>query len=109
MKTGRIDLQKHLFHDALIFTGRDRGMKVRDDAKIDKLEAENDKVIISIPKNIITISPSFLEEFFFNVVKKLGRDSFFQKFEFDNPGGYKIQKNLELAIKRIIRRSNALR
>lgn len=109
MKTVKVDLEKHLFENALIFTGRDRGRDVRRATKLNSLEQENDEVIIKIPHNIITISPSFLEEFFSDVVKKLGRDAFFKKFRFENPGGYKIEKNLETAIKRILRTGNALK
>jgi hypothetical protein len=109
MKTTKIDLQKHLFQNALIFTGRDRGREVRKNSDINKIEIENDKIIIQIPHNIITISPSFLEEFFYDVVKKLGKDNFFAKFDFENPGEYKIEKNLQTAIKRILRTGNALK
>jgi hypothetical protein len=105
----KIDLQKHLFQKALIFTGRDRGREVRKNTEINKLESENDKVIIQIPHNIITISPSFLEEFFYDVVKKLGKEGFKAKFSFENPGDYKIERNLETAIKRILRTGNALK
>lgn len=109
MKTTKIDLQKHLFQEALIFTGRDRGREVRKDSNINKIESESDQVVIQIPRNIITISPSFLEEFFYDVVKKLGKEEFFIKFIFENPGDYKIKKNLDTAVKRILRTGNALR
>lgn len=109
MNTAKIDLRKHLFQNALIFTGRDRGKQVRTVSKINELEAINDSIIVVIPNNIITISPSFLEEFFYNVVTKLGKDAFKSKFTFENPGDYKIEKNLDTAIKRILRKGNALK
>jgi hypothetical protein len=109
MKNNIIDLNNYLFQNALIFTGRDRGKQVRKDSHINEIEASCSDVIIILPKDLITLSPSFLEEFFSDVVKKLGKDTFLKKFKFDNPGGYKIEKNLETAIKRILRTGNALK
>ena len=54
-----------------VFTGRDRGIEVRNQSKIDEIESTTDDAItIIIPEDIRSINPSFLEEFLSKVVKK---------------------------------------
>jgi len=94
--------------EAKIFTGRDRGKDVRVKSNIDELESQNDKIVFVIPANIYSINPSFFEELFVNVVKKLGKEAFFEKFQFSNEGEYKYEKPLSEAISRILREKTAL-
>lgn len=103
-----INLEKFRTPGARIFTGRDRGAQVREESNIDKLIDSGEYIEVIIPTDIITINPSFLEEFIKNVVKKLGRDNFLAKVSFVNTGEYKIESNLETAIERILRKNNAL-
>lgn len=103
-----IDLNKFRTPGARVFTGRPRGEEVRTNSKVDELETKAEHITVRIPEDTITINPSFLEEFFRLVVRKLGPAGFRQKFVFDNPGAYKIQDNLDLAIERILRGTNAL-
>ncbi len=91
-----------------VFTGRDKGKYVREDSKIDELEKKNDKIKIIIPNDIYSINPSFLEEFLVNVVKKLGKDGFLAKFEFESLGDYEYQEPLYQAIDRILKEQTAL-
>lgn len=94
--------------EAKLFTGRDRGLDVREKSNIDKIEEQYDKIIFIIPNNIFSINPSFFEELFKNVVIKLGRDGFYQKFEFRSEGGYPYERNLSEAIQRILRTKTAI-
>ena len=103
-----IDLEKYRTAGALVFTGRDRGQDVRAKSGIDNLEKTADHITVRIPEDTFSINPSFLEEFFKNVVQRLGATSFWQKFSFDNKGEYQIEDNLQLAIERILRKSSAL-
>ena len=103
-----IDLKDHRTAGALVFTGRDRGMEVRKDSNLDELEPKAEHITVRIPEDTFSINPSFLEEFFRNVVKRLGANGFWQKFRFENKGEYKVKDNLELAIERILRKSSAL-
>ena len=91
-----------------MFTGRDRGIEVREASKIDIIEAECETITIAIPDDIGSINPSFLEEFLYNVVIKLQPDIFFKKFKFQNNGRYKINNDLHEAVERIVREENAL-
>lgn len=103
-----IDLAQHRTDGALVFTGRDRGQEVREQSGLDSKELKADHITVRIPEDTFSINPSFLEEFFRNVVKRLGAAAFWKKFEFDNRGEYQVKDNLELAIERILRKSSAL-
>jgi hypothetical protein len=107
MKT--INLELHRTKGAKVFTGRDRGIQVRKDTKIDDLEKTEGKIIIEIPKDIMSVNPSFLEEFLYNVVTKLKKNKFYEKFEFGSKSErYDIAVDLEEAVDRILRKENAL-
>ena len=91
-----------------VFTGRDRGEYVREQSKLDKIEPNCDVIKIIIPDNIYSINPSFFEELFINVVLKLGKERFMEKFDFISQGAYEYKKPLDEAIERILRNSTAL-
>lgn len=91
-----------------VFTGRDRGELVREKSRVDEVEKEYSSVTIVIPNNVYSINPSFFEELFVNVVKKLGKDDFLEKFNFISEGSYDYKKQLNEAIDRILRPKTAL-
>jgi hypothetical protein len=104
----KIYLEHHRTKGAKIFTGRDRGESVRKKSDIDNIEKEHEIVEIIIPDNLFSINPSFFEELFVNVVTKLGKEKFYEKFKFTNDGRYNYKKPLEEAIDRILREKTAL-
>lgn len=93
---------------AKVFTGRDRGEDVRKASNLDEIESKYEEVIIIIPKNIYSINPSFFEELFVNVVLKLGKDKFLEKFKFKSLGDYNYERPLTEAIIRILRKNTAI-
>jgi hypothetical protein len=104
-----IDLENFRTKGSKVFTGRDRGISVRTDSKIDELAQGEGKIKILIPSDIMSINPSFLEEFLSNVVLKLGKDGFYTKFCFYSESTrYDIALDLDEAIERILRTENAL-
>jgi hypothetical protein len=107
-KVYNIDLQDFRTPGSKVFTTRPRGVDVRNKSKIDSIEPNYDKITVIIPSDIASINPSFLEEFFENVVMKLGETGFYQKFSFINEGRYKIENDLSEAIDRILREESAL-
>ena len=107
-KESIIDLEIYRVQTAKVFTGRDRGLFVRNESKIDEIEAKFDEIEIIIPDNIYSINPSFFEELFFNVVNKLGKLDFLKKFTFTNLGEYNYIKPLNEAIERILRTKTAI-
>lgn len=108
MKTLNINLQDYRTPGAKVFTTRPRGIEVRNLSNIDALEPQYDKITITVPPDISSINPSFLEEFLENVVTKLGEKGFYDKFFFVNDGRYQVQEDLTEAIERILREENAL-
>lgn len=90
-----------------VFTGRDRGGDVRDNSNLDSLFEQYHKVKIIIPKDTFSITPSFLEEFFYNIVSKYGLQEFRDNVEIES-NGYNIETPLEEGIQRIIQRMNGL-
>lgn len=109
MTTNTIDLELYRTEKSKVFTGRDRGIEVRELSKLDELEPSSDKIIIIIPEEIRSINPSFLEELLVNVIIKLGAEDFKRKFEFVNRSArYKIDTDLDEAIDRILRNESAL-
>lgn len=107
-KLSIVDLEKFRTPGSRVFTGRDRGIEVRNKSQIDKLENESEEVLIKIPEDIGSINPSFLEEFLFNIVLKLKPENFFRKIHFENNGRYKIDTDLKEAVDRILRDESAL-
>lgn len=105
-----IDLEKYRTPGSKVFTGRDRGIEVRKESKIDEIEQDTqNKIQIIIPEDIRSINPSFLEEFLFNVVTKLKKDGFMNKFEFVNKSvRYVFDEDLDEAIDCILRRDSSL-
>lgn len=103
-----INLQDFRTLGSKVFTGRDRGIEVREKSNIDQIADSYSEIYIEIPVDIRSINPSFLEEFLFNVVTKLGESGFRKKFKFINKGRYQIQNDLDEAIERILRDENAL-
>jgi len=108
MENQTISLEDFRTPGSKVFTGRDRGTEVRIKSTIDTLSEKEGQVTISIPVDIRSINPSFLEEFLVNVVTKLGEKGFYKKFIIENPGKYKVEQDLKEAIDRILREENAL-
>ena len=91
-----------------VFTGRDRGVYVRENSHIDDIDSKYETIEIIIPDNIKSINPSFFEELFRNVVTKHGRDEFMNKYKFRSLGTYKYERTLSEAIQRILRNNTAI-
>ncbi len=108
MKAISIDLKDFRTPNSKVFTGRDRGIQVRNDSNIDALEKQCDKLNVIVPQDIRSINPSFLEEFLYNIVIRLGEKEFNNKVFFITSGRYDIQGDLEEAVESILREESAL-
>lgn len=103
-----INLEEFRAKGAKVFTGRDRGESVRKNSKIDELEENFSEITIVIPDNIYSINSSFFEELLSNVVLKLGKEKFLEKFKIQSLGNYAYSKPLNEAIDRILRKKTAI-
>ncbi len=89
-----------------VFTGRDRGAYVREHSKIDELFPATESLQVVIPDDIFSITPSFLEELFNNIVLKYGKEDTLRKINF--VGKYKIKGAFDEAIDRILQQKHGL-
>jgi len=103
-----IDLSEFRTPGSKVFTGRDRGIDVRNNSKIDELISKSNHIEIIVPDDIRSINPSFLEEFLINVVQKLGKNNFYKNVFFKTSGRYNIEDDLEEAVESILREENGL-
>lgn len=107
-----INLEDYRTPNSKVFTGRDRGIDVRDKSKIDEIIKSNvdETITVIIPENVRSINPSFLEEFLFNVVSKFGKEIFFKRVVFkNNSDRYSTFENdLEEAVESILKENNSL-
>lgn len=108
MKEINFELEKYRSEGSKIFTGRDRGLHVKKESKINEITDKNDRINFIIPDNLFSINPSFFEELFVDIVLKIGKDEFYKKFNFINQGKYQYEKPLREAIDRILRENTAL-
>jgi len=108
MTTTKILLQNYRTPGSKVFTGRDRGIEVREQSGINNLESQFDLIEVIVPDDIRSINPSFLEEFLSIVVLRLKEKGFTSKFKFIANGRYDIQPDLNEAIESILREENAL-
>lgn len=110
METIKIDLENYRTKGSKVFTGRERGRDIREKSEIDKyIKNSQNNIEISIPNNIMSVNPSFLEEFLHNVVIRLGKKQFYERVSFtSNSTRYNIDEDLEEAVDRILRINNAL-
>ncbi|MBD5179638.1 MAG: STAS-like domain-containing protein [Bacteroidales bacterium] len=89
-----------------VFTGRDRGAEVRDHSGIDTLFSESEPLTIIIPDDIFSITPSFLEELFKNIVQQYGKETTIQNVKFE--GKYRIKSAFDEALDRILEQKTGL-
>lgn len=59
MSKAIINLENYRTPGSKVFTGRDRGEKVRKESGIDRLYKTNEKITVVIPEDIRSINPSF--------------------------------------------------
>lgn len=104
-----INLDCYRTKGSKVFTGRDRGISIRTKSKIDEYIKAGKTIEIIIPEMIMSINPSFLEEFLFDAVKLLGKEEFYNRVKFENKNKrYLFDTDLKEAVDRILRRSSAL-
>lgn len=101
-------LENYRTEGSKVFTGRDRGIKVRNSSRINELETEYEFIDIIIPENIRSINPSFLEEFLNDIVIKLKPEEFHRRISFISHGKYDIAPDLDEAIESILREETSL-
>jgi hypothetical protein len=69
-----------------VYTGRDRGARLRAELGLDAVDTSDETVEVSIPENTYTVTSSFFLGLFGpSVVKAGSKDRFFSKYHFRAP------------------------
>lgn len=87
-----------------VLTGKRNGEEVRIKSRIDELFSGIEPLTVVVPDDVFSVTPSFLEEMFKNVVLKYGRNAVLENVKFK--GKYRIQSALDEAVNRIMQRNH---
>jgi hypothetical protein len=72
--------------EGLVYTGRDRGERLRLDFHLDDMDAHGDEVDVVIPDDTYTISSSFFLGLFGpSVIRAGSKDAFYSRYHFKSP------------------------
>ena len=83
MTTVEIDLARHRSQGSHLLSGRDRGISVRADERLDDRDREKGSVTVAVPEDIYSINTSFFLGLFGPSVRKLGsREAFLGHYKF---------------------------
>lgn len=88
-----IRISKYRADGAKIFTGRDNGIKARDELNLNHYDKQNVIIRILVPSDTWGINPSFFGGLFESSIKELG-GGFRNKYIFCYPNGDKISDSL---------------
>lgn len=78
-----IDLAKY---NGPVYTGRDRGERLRKELGLDRFDTEGSDVDVLIPENTYTVTSSFFLGLFGpSVIKAGSKGAFFERFHFRAP------------------------
>jgi hypothetical protein len=102
--SNKIYLEDIIENKGHVLSGKNNGCNARYRFKIDFLEKLYDRIYVIVPEDIFSITPSFWIGLFGNVISKLGKEDFLNKFSFIPQHDY--FDSLDEAIDRIISRKN---
>lgn len=69
-----------------VYTGRERGRRLRDELHLDQVDASGTEVSVEIPETAYTVSSSFFLGLFGpSIVQAGSRDAFFRRYHFSAP------------------------
>lgn len=99
-----INLEQYRTAGSKVFIGKDRGKDIRIRSKLDELIERGENIEVIVPKEVMSVNPSFLEEFLFNAVKRLDKEEFYKRVTFLNGNErYDVGSDVDEAIDRILR------
>jgi hypothetical protein len=81
--TNTIDFRQF---EGRVYTGRDRGERLRDECHLDEIDEKGESVNVEIPEGTYTISSSFFLGLFGpSVVRAGSKDAFYKRYRFRSP------------------------
>lgn len=85
-------------------SGHDRGLAARELFNLNKLDAGKEEVVVTAPPTLDALTPSFVQGFFAASIHALGREGFFQHYNFDLPKH--LMTDVQLGVERVLMRRN---
>jgi hypothetical protein len=106
MNKQTIDLSVYHEKGTILMSGRPKGVAVRAEINLDKLDSQNDEVEIIVPDEVVSLNSSFFSGLFGPSIKKLGKDAFKSKYKFCCLP--QIRDDIEAGIAEALNQSNPL-
>ena len=94
----KINLHNFRTDGSKIFSGRDRGCSARRVLQLDRLDKENEQIIVSVPKDTWAINSSFFGGLFEASVITLKEKAFKEKYVFTFDDGSELSDELKANI-----------
>jgi hypothetical protein len=82
-----IQLAQVAGEDARVLIGHDRGLAARQLFDLDRLDGVGDKIVVTAPVHLRTLTPSFVQGLFAASIHSLGEDAFFDHYTFQLSDG----------------------
>lgn len=79
----QIDLSELVGKGGVVLAGMERGAAARNLFTLDELDGSAEEVVITAPKSLEAISPSFVQGFLAGSLKHLGQDGLSTKYRFE--------------------------
>lgn len=97
-----IDLSRY---NGPVYTGRERGARIRADLNLDAVDSANTNVEVSIPDNTYTVTSSFFLGLFGPSVVHLGsKQRFYERYKFKTPAF--LKPDMDGYVARALQRKN---
>jgi len=77
-----VDLEKLTRGEVTSLSGQPRGLEARKYFDLNQLDEVDEHVIVTAPENLEALTPSFVQGMFANSVHRLGRERFFDHYQF---------------------------
>ncbi|WP_137045493.1 hypothetical protein [Pseudolabrys sp. FHR47] len=65
--------------------GHERGVAARQEFDLDRLDKVDEEIVVRVPGDMRTLTPSFLQGLFAGSVSNLGEHGFYKHYKFDAP------------------------
>lgn len=98
----QIDLGKLTKGEVRMLSGHPRGLKAREYFNLDALDAQPEPVSVLAPRDLDTITPSFIQGFLADSLSSLGSESFPSKFDLSQLSSL-LREDFRVGMDRLIR------
>ncbi|MBR9841448.1 MAG: hypothetical protein GYB50_26880 [Rhodobacteraceae bacterium] len=101
-----VDLGKLTSATSKVLAGHQRGVAARAQYELDRLEEADQVIDILAPKHLETISPSFVQGFLGESIRRMGQARVRTKFNFGSLPQF-LRDDFDIGIKRLTLRTNS--